>query len=333
MPLIVTPGQLNQRAELYHQLGSMLSAGVPLVNVVEQAQNNLPNRSARKALSQIHQRLLEGQTFSQAMGRLGGWVPAFDTALLSAGEQSGRLDLIFKSLSGYYKARAQITRDAISEMLRSILTIHVFCLIFPLPLLVDGVARGLWTPFLLEKIAIFGTLYGVTFLFAYACQGQHGEKWRLLLETISRRIPFLGKSRQYLALARLSAALEALINAGVSIISAWELSAVASGSAAMNRTVAQWRPHIESGITPAELVNQSRNFPEMFANLYQTGENSGQQDDTLRRLHAYYEEEGFRKLKLFTKLLNGVIYGIVVLMVVRAVFGFYLGYFSAINNI
>lgn len=311
----------------------MLSAGIPLVNVVEQAQNNLPNRASRKALSQIHQRLIEGQTFSQAMGRLGGWVPAFDTALLSAGEQSGRLDLIFRSLAGYYKARAQITRDAISEMLRSILTIHVFCLIFPLPLLVQGVAKGLWGPFLIQKIAIFGTLYGVTFLLAYACQGQRGEKWRLILESISRRIPFLGKARQYLALARLSAALEALINAGVSIISAWELSAIASGSVFMSRTVAGWRPHLETGTTPAELVNQSKNFPTMFANLYQTGETSGQQDDTLRRLHAFYEEEGFRKLRLFTKLLNGIIYGIVVLMVARAVFGFYLGYFDAINNI
>lgn len=333
MPLIVTPGQLNQRAELYHQLGSMLSAGVPLVTVVAQAQSNLPNRESRKALAKIHQRLIEGQTFAQAMGSLGAWVPAFDTALLAAGETSGRLDLIFKSLAGYYKARAQITRDAISEMMRSILTIHVFCLLFPLSLLVEGVTKGSWGAFLFQKIAVFGSLYGVTFLLAYACQGQHGEKWRMPLEAISRRIPFLGKARQYLALARLSAALEALINAGVSIISAWELSAIASGSVFISRTVARWRPQLESGSTPAELVNKSKHFPTMFANLYQTGETSGQQDETLRRLHAYYEEEGFRKLRMFTKLLNGIIYGIVVFMVVRAVFGFYLGYFSAINNI
>ena len=145
-------------------------------------------------------------------------------------------------------------------------------------------------------------------------------------------MPFLGKARQYLALARLSAALEALINAGVSIISAWELSAIASGSVFISRAVSKWRPHLETGTTPAELVNQSKYFPTMFANLYQTGETSGQQDETLRRLHAYYEEEGFRKLRAFTKLLNGIIYGIVVLMVVRVVFGFYLGYFNAINN-
>ena len=333
MPLIVTPGQLNQRAELYHQLGSMLSAGVPLVSVVEQAQANLPNRASRSALAQIHRRLLEGETFAQAMGRVGGWSPAFDTALLSAGEMSGRLDLIFKSLAGYYKARAQITRDAISEMMRSILTIHVFCFIFPLHLLIQGVAKGLWGPFVIQKIAVFGLLYGVTFLLAYACQGQHGEKWRMLLEGISRRIPFLGKARQFLSLARLSASLEALINAGVSIIAAWELSAIASGSTFISRAVARWRPHLESGTTPAELVNQSKQFPSMFANLYQTGENSGQQDDTLRRLHAYYEEEGFRKLRMFTKLLNGIIYLILVLMVARAVFGFYLGRLSIIDSI
>ncbi len=333
MAIIVTPSQLAQRAELYHQLGSMLSAGVPITQAVEMARKNLPNRSSKKALIEIGFKLQAGHTFADSMAGLTGWMSSFDLALLSAGEQSGRLDAVFKTLAGYYTSRAKITRDAISGMLQSIVTVHVFLLIFPLSLLIDAVTKGAFDSFLFKKFIVFGTLYGSVILLLYACQGQRGEAWRAILETISRRIPFLGGARQYLALARLSAALEALINAGISIINAWELSAIASGSVSIQRTVATWKPKIESGITPSELVNQSKYFPEMFANLYQTGETSGQQDDTLRRLHAFYEEEGFRKLRLFTRLLNGLIYTIVVIMVVRVVFGFYLGYFKMIDSI
>ncbi|MEO6184087.1 MAG: type II secretion system F family protein [Verrucomicrobiota bacterium] len=333
MSFIVTPGKLTQRAELYHQLGSMLSAGIPLIQAVDMAGKNLPNRASRNALSKIGRNLQDGHTFAQSMSQLsGGWMTSFDLALLSAGEQSGRLDVVFKTLSGYYNSRAKITRDTISEMLQSLVTIHVFLLIFPLAYLIDAVTKGAVGAFIMQKFIVFGTLYGSVILLLYACQGQRGEKWRAVLEALSRRIPFLGKARHYLALARLSAALESLINAGISIINAWELSAIASGSVFIHRVVATWRPKIEGGIPPSELVNSSKQFPEMFANLYQTGETSGQQDDTLKRLHAYYEEEGFRKLRLFTKMLNGLIYAIVVIMVVKVVFGFYLGYFGAISE-
>ena len=217
-------------------------------------------------------------------------------------------------------------------MMQSIITIHVFIVLFPLSYLIELVTKGAVGAFLFQKFIVFGTLYGSVILLLYACQGQRGENWRTILEALSRRIPFLGKARQFLALARLSAALESLITAGISIINAWELSAIASGSVFIHRAVATWRPKIEGGMPPSELVNESKQFPEMFANLYQTGETSGQQDDTLKRLHAYYEEEGFRKLRVFTKMLNGLIYAIVVLMVVKVVFGFYLGYFGAISD-
>jgi type IV pilus assembly protein PilC len=332
MSFIVTPGKLKQRAELYHQLGSMLSAGIPLPQAVDMAGMHLPNRASKNALLKIGQGLQEGQTFAQSMAGLSGWMTSFDLALLSAGEQSGRLDAIFKTLAGYYDSRARIIRDTISEMLQSIITIHVFLFLFPLSLLIQAVTKGAFGTFVLQKLIVFGALYGSVIVVLYLCQGQRGENWRVILESISRRIPFLGKARQYLALARLSAALEALINAGISIISAWDLSSIASGSVSVRRTVETWRPQIEAGMPPSELINSSNLFPEMFANLYHTGETSGQQDETLKRLHRYYEEEGFRLLRLFTRLLNGIIFAIVVIFVVHAIFSFYLGYFGAIAD-
>jgi type II secretory pathway component PulF len=338
MALIVTPSKLNQRAELYHQLGSAISAGIPLIRSFEMAASNPTVRASRRTVSEVMQRLRSGSTFTEALRHAEGWMPSFDMALLSAGEQSGRLDASFKLLSLYYSSRARIIRDTITGMLITLLTLHVFLLIFPLGYLiqfVQGLMNGKYAeciPFIVQKVVVFGALYGGVFLLIFACQGTRGEMWRSILEAITNMIPLLRTAIRYLAIGRLSAALEALIRSGVSIISSWQLAASASGSPALQRAVESWKIPLETGSTPAELVNQTSYFPQMFANLYSTGEHTGQLDDTLHRLHTYYQEEGFRWLKLFTRVFNGVLYGGIALLVAINVIRFWMNYFGGIMN-
>ena len=77
------------------------------------------------------------------------------------------------------------------------------------------------------------------------------------------RFPCSEPARHYLALSRLAAALEALISAGVNIVEAWDLAATASGSPALRRAVATWKPQLAAGRTPAELVRACPLFPEI----------------------------------------------------------------------
>jgi type II secretory pathway component PulF len=338
MSLIVTPGQLNSRAELYHQLGTMLTAGIPLIKALELVSVRPAVRGSRSTLLQLINDLQEGLSFTESLSRSRGWLPEFDMALLATGEKTGRLDTSFRLLSVYYATRASIIRDTISGMLTTMATLHVFLLLFPLGYLTEfaqGIFNGDFTrciPFLIQKLVVFGGLYGGVFLLIYACQGRRGEHWRSIVEGVTQMIPILRTAQKYLVVSRLAAALEALISAGVSILTGWELASAASGSPTVKREVASWKPALEMGTTPAELVNQTSYFPEMFANFYMTGEQSGQLDDSLRRVQAYYQEEGFRLLRLFTRFMNGSIYGALVLIVAYNVIKFYTGYYNNIMN-
>ena len=187
-------------------------------------------------------------------------------------------------------------------------------------------------PFIIEKTIVFGALYGGVFFLIYSCQGNRGESWRRLIESVIRRIPLLRTAVKYLALARLASALEALTNAGVDVIRSWELASAACGSPRLKREVLAWTPKLETGLTPADMVAQISYFPELFSNLYHTAEVSGKLDETLLRLHSYYEEEGFRTLQFFTRILNGVVYGSVALLVAINVIRFWTKYFSAALN-
>ena len=107
---MVTPGNLNRRAEFYHQLGSMISAGVPLVKTLEMASLNPSMRGSRRTIAGLIRNLEAGLTFSESMQRVQGWMPEFDIAMLSVGETSGRLDSSFRLLSAYYAARGKKCR-------------------------------------------------------------------------------------------------------------------------------------------------------------------------------------------------------------------------------
>jgi type II secretory pathway component PulF len=336
--MILTPGQLNRRAELYHQLGTMVTAGVPLIQSLEMATRNRATGSMRKYLPMVIERMRSGLTLSDSLRQVTGWLPEFDVALLSAGEHSGRLDNSFKQLADYYATRAKIIRDSIGRSFFTIATLHVFLLVFPIGLL-QSFAVGIQyknylqcVPFILEKIAIFGALYAVVFILIFSFQGNRGGKWRATLEWLLHIIPILGNARRNLALSRLAAGLEALINAGVPIDKSWEHAAAASGSLRLVNSISQWGDELARGATPADLVGRTPYFPQLFANMYTTGEMSGKLDETLLRLQAFHQEEGNRGIDRFTHLLTICLYLCIAVLVGYFVIKFWMNYYGALLN-
>ncbi|HEY3863536.1 MAG TPA: type II secretion system F family protein [Verrucomicrobiae bacterium] len=330
MPLIPTPRQLSRRGELYHQLAVLISAGLSVHQALEQLKRNPPDRALREKISQWLDHLSQGLTVAQAVQRMGQWMPSFDLALIDAGEQSGRLDASFKLLALHYEERARMVKQAISDLLWPLFTLHMAIVVFPF---VQFFKDGNVFRFAGTILGTLAVLYGAAYFIIYACQGRHGENWRATLERIFRAVPVLGTARHELALSRLSAALEALLNAGVPIIGAWELAATASGSPAIRRLVETWRPRINNGTTPSELVSESNQFPTVFNNLYHTGEVAGKLDETLNRLHALYLEEGTRHMRLVARWGPQILYFCVAIYVGYRVIQYYMGYFQMLNDV
>jgi type IV pilus assembly protein PilC len=329
MQLVITPGQLSRRADFYHQLAQLTGAGLGLIQALDQLKRNPPDRSYREPITRALEQIAGGTTFTEAVQSCGHWLPAFDLALLRAGEQSGRLDACFRLLADYYTDRARLARQVIGDLVYPAFLLHFAIFIFPFA---QFFISGNWTAYLLQTVGVLIPLYVAVALLVFAAQSRHGETWRTCVETLLHPIPVLGAARRYLALARLAAALEALLSAGVTIIEAWELAATASGSPALRRIVLGWWPQVNAGETPAEAVSDSGSFPELFASQYATGEISGQLDDTLRRLHTYYQEEGSRKLQAFARWMPLAIYFCIVLMIAYRIIAFYTGYFNQVRD-
>jgi type II secretory pathway component PulF len=328
MALILTPGQMSQRAEFYHQLGQLTASGVPLLNGLEHLRSNPPSRSFGQRIAGLMERLSQGYTFTESMRALGSWIPEFDVALLQAGEHSGRLDSCFRLLGDYYTDRARLARQVIGDLAYPAFLLHFAVFILPFA---QFFRTGNWVVYLAQTVGVLLPLYALVLALIYAAQGKHGESWRSWIERICRPVPVLGKARRELALARLCSALEALLNAGVTIIQAWELAASASGSPALRRTVLAWRPLVEAGQTPAEVVRSSSHFPQLFANQYATGEVSGKLEETLSGMHRYFQEEGSRKLHALARWTPRAVYLAIMLMIAFRIVRFWADYFNQIG--
>jgi len=334
--MIVTPRQFNQHAQFYRQLGQCTSAGIGVIRALEQVRANPPAPSFREPLRRLLDALARGATLAESLQQL-GWLPAFDVALVEAGERSGRLDACFRLLADYYNERANLARQVIADLIYPVALIHFAAFIFfiVLPFAASQFNASLLLLFAKTALILL-PLYCAAAALIYATQSRQGEPWRARIESVLRRIPILGAARRDLALSRLAAALEALISAGVNIVEAWDLAAAASGSPALRRAVQAWKPRVTAGRTPSEAVRACPQFPEMFANLYASGEVSGKLDESLRHLHRLYHEDGARKLHAFAQWTPRLVYLLVVFLIAYKIVQFWTGLYgphSALSNI
>lgn len=333
MAILISPGQFAARSEFYHQIGASLSAGITAVRALRILANSPPTRALSRPATMLADRLEMGATFGEALRSLGSWVPTFDIALLEAGEESGRLDAVCQILSKHYGERARLLRQILFGLFYPIALFHFAFFILPIQAFLDLFASGDVTAFLVKKAMIFGPIYGVMAAGMFAAQSSHGHAWRSFLERLSQLVPVFGKARRALVLGRLSLALNALLNAGVTTTRAWSMAAAASGSPALEREIERFVPRMAEGESTGDLLLQSRVFPQHFVHAYATAELAGRTDEALDRLATHYQEEGLRLSRIAAMALTGLVYGAVVLLVAYQIISFWLGFYGQILNI
>jgi type II secretory pathway component PulF len=311
----------------------MTTAGVSVMQGIELLRRNAPTRKLKNASEQIMQGLVQGQTFAEAMRGSGYKIPEFDTALIEAGESAGRLDQCFRILGDFYKERGSMASKVLSQLMYPLFLFHFAVLLFPISYFTDLILKGQTIPFIANKLTVLVPFYAAIFFLLWIIRSDRNAAIRNFIEQVSLSTPLIGGLRRSFSLARLCAALEALINAGVTIIEAWDLSARASGSPRIIRAVAEVRPRIVSGELPSEAIASQGIYPDLFVSSYRTGEMSGQLDEALRRLYRYYQEAATEGLNRFAEWLPRLIYFGVAIAIAFQIVSFYSGYFKQLNDV
>ncbi|WP_039913497.1 type II secretion system F family protein [Cellvibrio mixtus] len=289
------------------QMHTISRAGIPLVKGLRGLSASLRNYAFQRALNDIVERLEAGVELSAAMRAHPKIFNNLFVSLVSVGENSGRLDLVFKQLSDYME-RDLSTIKSIKTALRypifvliaisiaitiiNIKVIPAFAGLFekfeaqlPLPTRILIGVSDFFVNYWIYLFVIVSALIAWTYHYVNTPEGSRvwGKK--------KLRLIVIGDIIERASLARYARSFGLMLNAGLPISAALELSARAIDNPYLGDKIRSIRSGIERGEGLYQTHLVSGMFTPLVLQMISVGEESGQVDTLLAEVAVFYESE------------------------------------------
>ncbi|MBD3235203.1 MAG: hypothetical protein GF330_00675 [Candidatus Eisenbacteria bacterium] len=325
--------------EFTRHMHGLLTAGVPLIEVLEDLEQQAEKRSWRMRLQSIRQRVESGSTISEALAAQRGVFSQIYVNLVQAGEESGQLAEVFGRLTGYLEWRravSQQVRQALSYpilvfsamgLLVGLLTFFVFPRLsevftaldvtLPLPtriLLAVGHFGARYWPFLVGLVPV-----GVLF----ATHLRHLPAVRDAIDRALLRLPVIGRVVHLVTYARFASSLATLLSSGVQLDRGLELAQFAVGNRVVSGAIGRVRDRVQGGETLADALVSTGGFPPLLVRMVRVGETSGDLVGMLQNTNDYFEREVPRVIRKALSAVGPIMVvtlGLMVVWVALAVF-------------
>jgi len=289
------------------QFSVMIDAGLPLVQCLEILGTQQENKTFAKVLQQTRMDVEGGASLADAMRK---HPKAFDdlfTNMIAAGEAGGILDTILKRLATYIEKSVKLKSQVKGAMVYPVSVISIagivitvilwkviptFAAMFaglnaqlPLPTRFV-IALSNWLVRLLPFLVVGGVLAVMGFKRYYATHGGRRVVDRAILAA-----PVFGTLMRKIAVARFCRTLSTLISSGVPILDGLEITARTAGNGIIEDGIMAVRKGVESGLTIAQPLKDTKVFPPMVVQMIGVGEQTGALDAMLSKIADFYEEE------------------------------------------
>lgn len=320
-----------------HELLSLLTAGLSLVESIETLIEKEEDGGVRKIIQEILARLYEGMTFSQALETHPQIFPALYIATIRASERTGDLPEALTRFITYQTqmdlARKKLVGASIYPVLLLVLglLVAVFLLLFVVPkfsAIYEDIGADLpWLSVMLIKWGrlvhesgwmLGGIVAGILILAGYSFTR---PSFRTRLMQSLWRVPAIGERMRIYQLARFYKTLGMLLRGGIPITKALEMVS--------NLLQPHFRPrvaaaaaHIREGKTISSAMQMAELTTAVGNRMLRVGERTGLMGDMMERIGGFHDEEIARWVEWMTKLIEPllmavigtVIGGIIILM-------------------
>lgn len=322
---------LGEKQELYQELAKLSGAGFGIREAAEVIRVN-HDASFSAPLQAITAAIAEGKSIGSAFETVGREISSLEVWLISAGETSGRLAPAFQHLADYFELLDHARRRSTRAVIYPFFIIHLGILAAVVP---AGILRGdSLGSSLLTVAVLIGVLYLVAGLAAWGARAQ----WRKAesdpkVDRRIRRLPWVGKARQNLSLARFTLVYHAGLLAGIHLKQVIRAAADASASGAIREAAETLVSRVEAGepLGPGFLARSE--FPRSFAQSYVTGELAGTLDSDLDRWRRQFDSEAVAAVERLSAALPRALYLLMLVVIGFSILRFYAGYFEMLNSL
>lgn len=313
--------------EFAKNLSVMIKAGIPLTTALSDIADNIQKDKLKRIILDIRDLIEKGISFSEAITYHGEVFPQIFHYLIKIGEETGRLekslDDIAEHLQKIEDLKTAIKRALIYPIFATVASLGAigFWIIYVLPKIVSAmksmeVKIPLITQILVELgmlIQKFFYLFPLIFLLLIGLFQvfKKNEKFRWLKSYLSFKIPVFKQIFYTRAVALFCEQMRILIEAGIPIDNALNMTANVINNEIMKKSLNNARDKIMTGNPISESLKEENIFPSLVIRLINVGETSGRLGEQLDFLNRYYtsylQEYSARLGKIIEPVMIGVI--------------------------
>ena len=331
------------------QFAVMIEAGLPLVQCLDILASQSTNKIFAKAIADIRDSVSSGSTLAQAMAKHKKIFDELYVNMVEAGEIGGALEVILRRLADYRekadairrKVKGALTYPAIVGTMMVIIAWVMLTFIVPIFAgMFESLGAELPKPtqivinisnWLKRNLPlIIGGLIGLAMAYK---MGMKHQKTRYILDGIKLKLPVFGDLVRKNAVARFSRTLSTLLQSGVNIIDALNITAKTAGNAVIEKAIKDAIIAISQGETITAPLEESGVFPPMVIQMINVGEKTGNMDEMLSRVADFYDEEVDAAVESLTALIEPLMTVVMGVVVGGLLIAMYLPMFDIIGKI
>lgn len=292
---------------LCRQFATMVGAGLPLLKCLSILTDQTSKMKLREALEEVRKEVESGSSISAAFAKHDSIFPTIMVAMVRAGETGGILDEVLARLADHFENEFELqqkikTATRYPMFVFGLAVVVIFIMMaFVMPkftkmLTSMGVELPLPTKIMLAcsqflknnlLIILVMTVASVYMVVRYI----KSPEGKLQFDRFLFRVPVIKGIVTKIATARLCRTLGTLVNSGVPIIQALEVSEATADNAVIMEGLSRARDSIREGEGLARPLMATGVFSPMVIQMISVGEETGSLDNMLQKVADFYEKE------------------------------------------
>ena len=314
-----------QRSELINyfvQMSLLLRAGITMPNALGRLADDFKDTKFGHVLETLREKVVTGVPLHQAMAEFPKIFSLEVTAIVQAGEISGKMPEVFESLSSYFEWIDQLVGDVRQALIYPLMVIGasmglvlmLFTFVVPkfVGLLTD---LNLKVPLLTKVVMtisnglihgwplVLAVVVGVPILLKIALRS---KAFGYAFDRAKMNLPIFGSLIAMFALSRFTHNLAMLYKAGIPLLRGIEICRNLVGNRAIEKSLDDVRRGVLEGTPLSKCLSAHDVFPQTLVTMISTGETSGTLDFALQSVSDYYNKIIPRRIKIVFAIFDPV---------------------------
>jgi type IV pilus assembly protein PilC len=289
-------------------LEQLTSAGVAIIESLTDLRDSVENPRFREIITGLIESIQGGQTLSIAMADYTDVFPKVFASLIRAGEETGRMSQVLKSLAENLKWEDELITQTKKLLMYPafvgsiVLAVTMFLMIYLVPQMIGfikgtGQAIPLQTRILMQVSAFFiGYWWLILLTPVMVFAGlkltlARSPAFRYQFDNFKLNVPLLGPIQRKIILSRFASIFAMMYSSGITILDCIKSSEEIAGNLVIKEGLARAGQQIAEGKNVSTAFQDVGLFPPLVIRMLRVGESSGKLDNALLNVSYFYNRD------------------------------------------